>query len=82
MFPINDAKPGVSQIKVDMVEDVFCVSNNGQYPFFAGERFTGGVSVWHEKLKVRNLQHIVGLQIQADNHRECTESAWVFPTLT
>lgn len=61
VFPINTPKPGVPQIKVDMVDDVFCVSSNGQYPFFTGEQFSGGVVLWHAKLKVRNLWHNTGL---------------------
>lgn len=55
MFPINTIKPGVPHIKVNMVDDVFCVSSNGQYPFFPGQRFSGGVALWHEELKVRTL---------------------------
>ncbi|KAI7776873.1 hypothetical protein LA080_004351 [Diaporthe eres] len=51
VFPINTPKPGVPHIKVDMVDDVFCVSSNGQYPFFTGEQFSGGVVLWHAKLK-------------------------------
>ncbi|KAG6362406.1 hypothetical protein INS49_010636 [Diaporthe citri] len=83
MFPINTVKPGVPHIKVDMVNDVFCVSSNGQYPFFSGERFCGGVSVWHKELK--NMHRVcMGLpsfDLAAHNYycQDCDRNHQVVP---
>ncbi|KAK7702874.1 hypothetical protein SLS64_009485 [Diaporthe eres] len=41
---------GVPHFKVDIVNDVFCFSSNGQDPFFPGQRFSGGNSKYHEAL--------------------------------
>lgn len=75
MFPINTVKPGVPHVKVDMINDLFCVSSNGQGPHFPDQRFTGGRSLQHKILKVRNMQHDARLRIQADEpqdmHRIC-----------
>lgn len=60
MFPINRNPTGVPHIKVDIHDDLFCFSSNGQGPFFPGERFTGGVSLYHEVAKVRYLQRNTG----------------------
>lgn len=82
MFPINQVQPGVPQIKVDMANDLFCFSSNGQGPHFPGERFTAGITLYHQTLKVRYMRHDALLRVQADSHRVCTESASVFPTST
>lgn len=75
MFPINKVKPGVPHVKVDMINDLFCVSSNGQDPHFRDQRFTGAVSLYHKILKVRNMRHNARLRIQADKpqdmHRIC-----------
>ncbi|KAL1854821.1 hypothetical protein Daus18300_011337 [Diaporthe australafricana] len=56
-FPDNRVgAPGVPQIRVDMVNDLFCVSSNGNDPWFPNddeqfEPFTGGNILEHPALK-------------------------------
>lgn len=67
MFPINKNTTGVPHFKVDIVNDVFCFSSNGQDPFFPGQRFSGGNSKYHEALSVRIMRHNSCVCIPADN---------------
>lgn len=50
--PTNGDTAGVPHVKTDLVNDLQCVSSNGNDPWFPDDIFTGGMVSEHKKLYV------------------------------
>ncbi|KAH8771658.1 hypothetical protein F5883DRAFT_664629, partial [Diaporthe sp. PMI_573] len=62
--PFDVDPTNLAQIKVNMVNDIFCVSSNGRDLWTAGQRFSGGVLRYRQRLNARYVRerHASSLQ--------------------